>query len=228
MTTKCLRVSETSWALRTKNKEQKNRARGRQRAEHRTARTELANKASHESASNGTRNKGCRFFSFVLSSSFFVLSCFLAAACTASPSAPDSRNDPLSFVRLRPEPLSLTYYSGVRRPLRAVVRDSASWQQTWAEIWQGHSPVPALPSVDFQREMVIVVALGEKPTGGYSILLDGVLDSASGLTVQVRIVAPGARCGTTLALTQPVDVARVTRRDGQVNYAERAETQDCP
>jgi PrcB C-terminal len=164
---------------------------------------------------------------FVLRSSLFVLSS-VAAACTASPSAPDGRDEPLSFVRLRPEPLSLTYNSSFRTQMRAVVRDAATWQLTWDEIWRGQSPMPPLPTVDFQREMIIVAALGEKPTGGYSIFLDGVLDSASGLTVQVRIVTPGARCGTTLALTQPVDVARVTRHDGQVNYAERAETQDCP
>ncbi len=159
---------------------------------------------------------------------FLIVIAFAAAACTDSPAAPDSRNEPLTFVRVRSEPFSLTYNSGLRTPLRAVVRDSATWQQTWAEIWQGHNPVPALPPVDFQREMVIVAALGEKPTGGYSILLDGVLDSASGLTVLVRTVARSARCDTTLTLTQPVDVARVTRRDGPVSYVERAETQDCP
>jgi PrcB C-terminal len=112
--------------------------------------------------------------------------------------------------------------------MRAVVRDAATWQLTWDEIWRDQSPVPPLPSVDFQREMVIVAALGEKPTGGYSILLEGVLESGSGLTVQVRSISPGARCATTLALTQPVDVARVTRREGRVLYAERTETQDCP
>jgi hypothetical protein len=58
--------------------------------------------------------------------------------------------------------------------------------------------------------------------------VDGATASAAGLTVRIRSVAPGPRCGTAAALTEPVDIARVTRHDGPVTFVERAETQDCP
>ena len=75
---------------------------------------------------------------------------------------------------------------------------------------------------------VILVALGERPTGGYSIFIDRVTELQDGsIEVLVRSVAPGPTCGVTAALTQPVDIARVPRRDGSVSFRELAETHNC-
>jgi hypothetical protein len=81
--------------------------------------------------------------------------------------------------------------------------------------------------VDFGREMLVLVALGSRPTTGYGILVDSAFADGEGLLVQVRTVAPGPRCGTGQALTQPVDVARVPRSEGAVRFRDRPEVIDC-
>jgi protease stability complex PrcB-like protein len=156
--------------------------------------------------------------------SFLLLT--LALAACSSPSSPDGQA-PLAVTRLGPETASFTYYSGMRQSQRLVVRDQATWQQTWSTIWSNTSAVPALPAVDFDREMVIVAALGERTSGGFSILVDRVTESGNGLTVSVRSVSPGSSCIVTLALTQPVDIVRVTRRDGMVSFTETTAVQNC-
>jgi protease stability complex PrcB-like protein len=159
--------------------------------------------------------------------SVLALSVAALAACGVPPSSPDRIDQPLTFARLRSEQSSLTYTSGLQLPTQFVIRDDSGWQQAWTEIWRGQTPVPALPAIDFDRDMVIVVALGEKPTGGYSIFIDSVTETTTGLTVQLRTVSPGATCAVTLAVSQPVDVARVSQRAGPITYSQRAETQDC-
>jgi hypothetical protein len=156
--------------------------------------------------------------------SFLLLT--LALAACSSPSSPDEQT-PVTVTRLGPEGASFTYYSGVRDAQRLVVRDQTAWQQTWTTIWSRTSPVPALPAADFDREMLIVAALGERNSGGFSILIDRMTETANGLTVSVRSVSPGSGCITTLALTQPVDIVRVTRRDGMVTFTETAAVQNC-
>jgi PrcB C-terminal len=157
-------------------------------------------------------------------SSFLLLT--LALSACSSPTSADEQS-PLTLTRLGPEGASLAYYSGLRDPQRLVIRDQATWQQTWSTIWSRTSPVPALPAADFDREMLIVAALGERPSGGFSILINGVTETANGVTVSVRSVSPGSGCITTLALTQPVDIARVTRRDGLVAFSETSAVQSC-
>jgi hypothetical protein len=58
------------------------------------------------------------------------------------------------------------YRSGIRGPLQTVIRN----QDEWNAFWKRHSstdtnPTP-VPIVDFDREMVVGIFLGEKSTGG--------------------------------------------------------------
>jgi hypothetical protein len=150
----------------------------------------------------------------------------LGAACSAS-IAPDVLGRAVPLVRLRPEPYSLTYYSGLDHPERTVVRDEIAWREVWAAIWRGHSPEPPLPQVDFAQEMLVVVALGERLTGGFGIFADSAFTDNEQFVIQVRTIAPGPRCFTTQALTQPVDVARVPRTELAIRFREQPEVHDC-
>ena len=155
-----------------------------------------------------------------------VAAALSAAACSQA-AAPGASGAAVPVVRLRAEPYSLTYLSGLDEPRRTVVRDEPAWREAWSGIWRRHSPEPPLPQVDFAREMLVVAALGTRPTTGYSILIDSAFADGEGLLVQVRTIAPGPRCGTGQALTQPVDVARVPRTEGAVRFRDRPEVHDC-
>lgn len=150
----------------------------------------------------------------------------LGAACSASVTAgePD-RAVPLA--RLRAEPYPLTSYSGLDQPVRMVVRDEVAWREVWTAIWRGHSPEPPLPEVDFSQDMLVVVALGARPTGGFGIFADSAFTDNEELVIRVRTIAPGPRCFTTQAFTQPVDVARVPRMELAVRFRDQPEVHDC-
>jgi hypothetical protein len=148
----------------------------------------------------------------------------LSLGCGSSPAAPGQPGEPLSIVRLGTDAASFTYYSGLKETQRVIVRDRATWQAVWSSIWKMQSPEPPLPDIDFTREMVVVAALGERPTGGYGIFVDAASEGPSGVTVRVRSISPSGACMTTQALTQPVDIARMPRRSGPVAFEERAET----
>jgi hypothetical protein len=135
----------------------------------------------------------------------------------------------IPITRFRAEPYSFAFNSGVEQPERLVVRDSAAWNTLWIRIHARQSPIPPLPTVDFTREMVVFASLGTRSSGGYSILLDSASEAGSGaIDVVVRSVSPGPRCGVTAALTEPVDIAKLPRRDTPVQFVERSETTNCP
>lgn len=150
----------------------------------------------------------------------------LALACT-SQGATSSPGSHIPMVRLRAEPYSFTYSSGLQQRARLVVRDVASWQTLWNEIHSNRSYVP-LPVVDFSREMIVVAALGARSSGGFSILLDEASEDTDG-TIQVTVhsISPGRSCVVTAAFTQPVDIARVPRREGPIRFIERSSVSTC-
>lgn len=145
-------------------------------------------------------------------------------ACGSNPSAPD---EPLPVVRLRDEAASFSYHSGLSQPQQFIVRDKAAWEQTWAAIWRPHSPQPSLPEIDFSREMIVVAAMGARNTSGYSVFIESASAGPGGINVRVRSVSPAAGCALLPVVTEPVDVARMPRRDGPGVFDERREVQDC-
>jgi hypothetical protein len=126
-------------------------------------------------------------------------------------------------VTLAPE---RTYYSGYREASRLVIRDEATWSSAW-ETYQGRvTPRPAAPAVDFTREMVLLAAMGERSSGGYSIQIDEAAASEGALYVAVTESSPGAGCVTSQSLSQPVVYARVPQH-ADVRFIERLTTSEC-
>ncbi|MES2521248.1 MAG: protease complex subunit PrcB family protein [Gemmatimonadota bacterium] len=128
---------------------------------------------------------------------------------------------PLVITRLRSGPESFTYSSGITDARRTVIRDDAAWRSAWAEIWARTGPTPPpLPAIDFTRDMIVLASLGQRNSGGYSITVDSASRSAGGIVVWVTKLTPG-KCGTTGALTQPVDLASMAKVEGTVTFRER-------
>ena len=94
-------------------------------------------------------------------------------------------------------------------------------------MWQGFSPTPELPAVDFDHEMLVVAALGARPSGGFGILIESATTTSDGLEVRVRTIAPGRRCAVTAAITQPVDVARLPLITGAVGFVDDPVVHEC-
>ncbi|MBI5624232.1 MAG: protease complex subunit PrcB family protein [Elusimicrobia bacterium] len=57
----------------------------------------------------------------------------------------------------------------VSQPQMVSAHDSQSLAQIWAKTYQGTPKALELPAVDFSKETVIAVFLGEKPTQGYNV-----------------------------------------------------------
>ena len=158
----------------------------------------------------------------------YTVALTVLCACSKSEVTATLPGEPIQITRLRSEPYSFAFVSGMDRPARLVIRDASTWQAIWTQINRGSNPVSPLPTIDFSREMVVVAALGTHSTGGHSILVDGasVVDS-NGTAVAIRSVSPGPDCGVTEAFTEPVDIARMEMRVGPVTFVERSEVASC-
>lgn len=107
-----------------------------------------------------------------------------------------------------------------------VVRDRAAWEAMWQQLHNGLAADP-LPAVDFTRDMVVLVAVGQRSTGGTSVRVDGVAAAAGGAVVRYTVTEPGAGCMSTQVITAPVDVVRVPRAAGAVRFERRVTQSVC-
>jgi len=142
----------------------------------------------------------------------------VAAAPSEQGYAPYGNNRTLDIRRL-----GQWTRTGIGESRRLVIRDANGWAQFWSELGVGEQP-----AVDFNRDVVIAVAAGQRPTGGYEIVIDRVAQSGGQLTVEVVERTPGPNCMTTASLTQPVDVVVVPAADAKSpSFLERKEIRGC-
>jgi PrcB C-terminal len=113
--------------------------------------------------------------------------------------------------------------TGIGEARRLVIRDANAWADFWSELGVGERP-----AVDFSRDVVVAVAAGQRPSGGYEIAVDRVGQSDGVLTVEVVETTPGPNCMTTGSLTQPVDVVVVPAvAPRSWSFVERKEIRGC-
>lgn len=93
--------------------------------------------------------------------------------------------------------------TGFEEPRREVIRDEERWRATWAGAYAGRDPVPEPAAVAFEAHVVLLAAMGPRPTGGYEVRIPEVRHTEQGLLVTVLEVLPGEGCLVTQALTSP-------------------------
>ena len=164
-----------------------------------------------------------------MSSALRVVALLVAGACQSALAVgqPPAQREPIPVVRFRDGRAAFSTYSGLVDSLRMVVRDSMAWRQLWQQINRPFIPPPALPPVDFQREMVVVAALGGEPNAGFDVVIEGAEQDSAGIEVKVRRSSPGAGCPVAAALSQPVDLARLPASERIVRFRERSIVIPC-
>ncbi len=111
--------------------------------------------------------------------------------------------------------------------VRLAVLDSADWTAIWRRVVGPASSVKK-PEIDFSREMLLVVGMGQAPCMGYEINVDTVFrDKDKRIFAVVRERHHGARCGCLNEVVSPVDIIRVPRSVRPVTFLERRETNVC-
>lgn len=66
-----------------------------------------------------------------------------------------------------------------------------------------------IPAIDFTKSQVVVLFLGAKNTGGYSISIDRVEEENGKLVVYKKIEKPAPGAMVTMALTSPFVIAEI-------------------
>jgi hypothetical protein len=129
----------------------------------------------------------------------------VAAACAIGGTADDGPvGQPSAEVPF--EPVLHAYHSGLTRPVREVVHDEEAWTRLWEQIHARVTPRPPRPAVDFSSRMLIAVATGTRPTGGFDVAIRTVTVRGDALEVEVFESCPLPDGAVAAALTDPVVV----------------------
>ena len=119
-------------------------------------------------------------------------------------------------------------YCGITDFQNLCINEEAEWKKYWDLIHKQTIPVPKLPEINFEENMVIASFMGSKNSGGYSARIDEVKWENGSYTIQLTHVSPGSSCFNTMAITQPYLIVQVPKpKEGGCSFEQRDEKQDC-
>lgn len=110
--------------------------------------------------------------------------------------------------------------SGIREARQETIKDQAAWEKLWSQHCGRTRPAAKLPEIDFTGEMVIVVTMGTKRTGGYAIEVVSVEETGQGLRISVKRTRPPKGAMTIQVITAPFDMVAVPRSDRKAEFVE--------
>jgi hypothetical protein len=130
---------------------------------------------------------------------------------------------PLRFGGTRPFPSpwvnSFISDTGFRLVVKNRDEFSDFWKRFTARVPPGNW-VPPLPEIDFSKEMVVVAAMGQRPSSGYWTIIDGACEVDGQVEVSVSNVEDVRCVGQFSVLTHPADAVRLPRTDLPIVFRE--------
>ena len=149
-----------------------------------------------------------------------VLATALLPSCDGdSPVAPALPDGPVA-----PTSLYESSTSGLSTSERLVIRTVSELDSIWTEIFSDVATPDPVPTPDFNRDMVLVVASGEQPEACYRIKVTSAFGDGIDLTATVTEFEPTADCVCEPTPSQPVAVVSVPRSD-EVNFTDVTTTE---
>jgi hypothetical protein len=131
--------------------------------------------------------------------------CAAAAACAAG------RKPATAKTAEKKMTTNLEWKSQNGGPMEAgaeVAADQAAWERAWLKVGQD------APALDFKKFVGVVVFIGEKPTGGYTVVFDEPVIKGDDLIVRYRVPKPSGF--TTQAFTHPWKARAFPRPAGRL------------
>ena len=112
---------------------------------------------------------------------------------------------------------------GLEGPMARVFRSQAGWREAWSSapatrVGQQQQGAPQVDQVDWSEHMLAVVALGQRPTAGYGVEVQGVERAGGFLRVRVAETEPPPDAMQAQVVTHPYVVLRLARFEGPVIF----------
>lgn len=116
---------------------------------------------------------------------------------------------------------------GFEIPITRVINSKEELIEVWNQAMSRFSEKPEVPTIDFEKNQVLLIALGVKNNGGYKLQIDKVVESKNSIVVNYFENKPGANCVTTQAIVFPYELIEIPKNSKKVEFVKTEKVVDC-
>jgi PrcB C-terminal len=109
-------------------------------------------------------------------------------------------------------------YGGYTDSKFMVIEDNESLTEVFNIFNKSRSPQLKIPIINFEKETVIALFLGEKYSGGYAITVEQVLDKNNKVNIFYKVTSPKLGDMVTSVMTQPFSIIKIPKTTKEIVF----------
>ncbi|WP_177229158.1 protease complex subunit PrcB family protein [Pustulibacterium marinum] len=102
-----------------------------------------------------------------------------------------------------------------------VAKEPSIVEEFYAQINTNVSPGYEIPALDYSKEMLLILCMGQRSTGGYAINVTDIEETTSMIKVTVAETSPEPGGLVTTALTSPFTIVKTKYSDKKVVFNKK-------
>jgi len=99
-----------------------------------------------------------------------------------------------------------------------VITNNTVFEKVWKQAYANFMIKDEMPEVDFEKNIVLLVAMGEKTSGGHTIKITNATETSNNTIVNVLATSPGKGCMTTESITYPFQIVQIEKPKTHVDF----------
>lgn len=125
---------------------------------------------------------------------------FMLFCCSSTKKADVKKQQQTALYQI----LSESAYQGKETKSYEVIKDKAALEKLYEAINDTQ-----VPKIDFSKERVVALFMGQRNTGGHAIKVKNVTEKGGKIYVDVEETSPGSGDIVTMALTNPFTIVKI-------------------
>ena len=139
--------------------------------------------------------------------SLFILIVILFSACKGGQPVKDDTPSDVPF-----QVLITASQSNIEEPQRKIIDNQKELESLFAEINKTRDPEIPIPEIDFDKEIIAFVNLGQTSTGGYTITVENIEMTKNEVVIHTGGTSPKPRDNVTMVITTPFAIVKLNKQ----------------
>ena len=157
---------------------------------------------------------------------FFTSVITVLSSCNANKStvktATESNSQVIDFREL-----NTGTNSGFSEKTNEAIYNQIEYNNAWERAFSKYFQKPKPQKIDFENKQLILVAMGERNSGGYKIRVKSVEESETNIIVIIEETKPGNSCLTTSVMTYPYQIIEIKKIPKKLIFQTEEKIIDC-
>ena len=117
-------------------------------------------------------------------------------------------------------------YSAIEDKREVLLNNNEDFQKLMADVYKNLDQLPRIPVVDFNKNSVVAVFIGNRSNGGFMVSIDSITEGKN-LTVNITETTPGSTCMVTDAITRPFTLVKIPKTEAKPVFKTKQIVKDC-